>query len=392
MSAYEPEIEEALKRYSLSSYAIFNAGNQPQVENLLNSASINDLFIGRTRFVKDGTEYTHQESDLHDLWKKTGLRNYGTDDEGNEYSSAEIISRARFPYPILQMDTKLPTLDGRNFVVHTGFEYGTGQILYHMHLTHSVGNQNTTVRVDERGHGSAAIRVDGFLPADYDTAKHSYVLKANRNALEFYLDGRLRGIILLGASMDQDQIVIGDNTEPYVVGCFRSAFHGEAPMKLRNTRSTPLSDDDKYEWPVMPNVTEEEYERGVDNYPDTGEFGFQPGDPLPPRTYRLYDWQADTLMTSGTYDTGTSHKSHPIPIHGYDGKTLLFRADTDSVTDGLQIEVYTQEGNWRVYDSVTTSANSLESYVLTGNFPLARIGYEPSADGASITDAEAHLR
>jgi len=388
---YEPEAEEALGKWSSSKYALFNAGNQPQVENLLNSDSINDFFVGRTQFqTPGGTEYTHQRLDLHDLWKKTGIRNYGADDEGNEYNGAQIISRARFAYPTLHVRSELPTLDGRDIIIHFGFEYGTGNLPYHIHLNHLVSSSETYLEVRERG-VRKQIRVDGFLPADYDTAQNNYVLKANKNAAEFYLNGRLRGIILLGAAGDQTQTVIGDNTEPYVVGTFPFAFHGEAPMKLRNQRGT-YEDADEYEWPVMPNVTEEEYERGVDKYPGIGEFGFQPGDPLPPRTYRLYDWQADTLMTSGTYDSGTSHKSHPIPIHGYDSKTLLFRADTDSVTDGLQIEVYTQEENWRLYDSVTTSANSLESYVLTGNFPLARIGYEPSADGASITDAEAHLR
>ena len=73
-------------------------------------------------------------------------------------------------------------------------------------------------------------------------------------------------------------------------------------------------------------------------------------------------------------------------------KHCFFRADTDSVTDGLRIEVFTQEGNWRLYDAITASANELESYIISGNFPLVRIGYEPSADGASITDAEIHLQ
>jgi len=97
-------------------------------------------------------------------------------------------------------------------------------------------------------------------------------------------------------------------------------------------------------------------------------------------------------MTSGTYDTGTSYKSHPVPAAGFDAKAFLFRADTDSVTDGLAVEVFTQEGNWRTYLTRTYSANSLESIEPAGEFPLMRLAYEPAADGASITDAEATVR
>jgi len=111
-----------------------------------------------------------------------------------------------------------------------------------------------------------------------------------------------------------------------------------------------------------------------------------------PLSMRLMDAGANTFLTDGTYDTGVSHKSHPIPTHGFDGKSLYFRADTDSVTDGLTVEIRTREGNWRVYDSINYSANSLREYMPTGDFPLMRIGYEPAADGASITEAEVNLR
>jgi len=77
---------------------------------------------------------------------------------------------------------------------------------------------------------------------------------------------------------------------------------------------------------------------------------------------------------------------------GYDAKAFLFRADTDSVADGLGVEVLTQEGNWRTYLTRTYSANTLESIEPAGEFPLMRLAYEPSADGASITDAEVTMR
>jgi len=59
------------------------------------------------------------------------------------------------------------------------------------------------------------------------------------------------------------------------------------------------------------------------------------------------------------------------------------------VADGLAVEVLTQEGNWRTYESRTYSANTLEVLSPAGSIVLARLAYEPATDGASITDAEA---
>lgn len=57
---------------------------------------------------------------------------------------------------------------------------------------------------------------------------------------------------------------------------------------------------------------------------------FGPGRPDPPRTFRLYDEGSDTLLTEGTYASGTVHYPHPVPVSGYESKTILFRADTSS--------------------------------------------------------------
>ena len=58
------------------------------------------------------------------------------------------------------------------------------------------------------------------------------------------------------------------------------------------------------------------------------------------------------------------------------------------MTDGLTVEMLTQEESWRTYATRSPTANDLEVINLAGRMPLVRIGYEPSADGASITDAE----
>jgi len=97
-------------------------------------------------------------------------------------------------------------------------------------------------------------------------------------------------------------------------------------------------------------------------------------------------------MTSGTYASGSVHRSAPIPIAGYEGKTLAIRADTASVADGLVTEVYTTADNWRTIDTYTLGANEFYYLDINVDFPLLRIGYEPSADGASITDAQVAVR
>jgi len=207
------------------------------------------------------------------------------------------------------------------------------------------------------------LAVNNMVPDDVLTAGHTYQLYLHRNAVEWYIDSDLIAVQV----PSNTNSAVSNNSPPYAVGTFKGTWR---PISVVMTDA----------WVPQNQEVEIDY--------DVRDLFFLPGEPAPPRTYRLYDLEADTLMTSGTYDTGTSYKSHPVPVQGYDSKTLLFRADTDSVTDGLQIEVYTQAGNWRVYDTVTASANSLESYIITGDFPLVRIGYEPSADGASITDAE----
>jgi len=214
------------------------------------------------------------------------------------------------------------------------------------------------------------LKVTSLLPADAftDTGRNApvYKIKVNKGFAEFYINQHLVAVWVNGARDEK----LYDDSEPYAVGIRNSQKEPTGPLILELVGDKEVTVSD-----LRPTV-----------------FRVVEGVAHPPRTYKLYDEAASTLLTAGTYDTGTSYKSHPIPTAGYNNKTLLFRADTDSVADGLRIEVFTQEGNWRLYDSVTTSANDLEYYGISANFPLVRIGYEPSADGASITDAEIHLQ
>jgi len=219
------------------------------------------------------------------------------------------------------------------------------------------------------------IEITNLLPSDYLTGETRYEVKVNRASVEFRINHVLKCVVVSAKGVLGNRITVSENSEPYSVGVFESDLPDIMPVL-----TSLMVEDPEGEVPEFTHLM------------SPGEFRWSEGSPCPPRTFRLYDWEADTLMTSGTYDTGTSYKSHPVPTAGYDGKTLLFRADTDSASDGLRVEVLTQEGNWRLYDSLTYSAGDLEYYGISADLPLVRIGYEPASDGASITDAEVQLQ
>jgi len=259
---------------------------------------------------------------------------------------------------------------GTNTRFHLGFELGAmssygGYVAFQRFES---GGANVDVFRVKTPTGAHYTHVESLLPGDAETADHQYVIKRNRGFAELYVDEDLIAVAVWGAGAD---INVVNDTEPYAIVMTRGKPPSRLPTLLEASNGSG---------------TERTVEFGVRDY------RFASGDPCPPRNYRLHDAGADTLLTSGTYDTGTSHKSHPIPVQGYSAKAFLFRADTDSTSDGLAVEVLTQEGNWRTYLTRTYSANSLELIEPAGEFPLMRLAYEPTADGASITDAEATVR
>ena len=213
------------------------------------------------------------------------------------------------------------------------------------------------------GGAGTALTVDDIIPGNVQTAEHVYQLYLHRNAVEWYIDSDLIAVQVPSNVNCQ----VSNNSPPYAVGTFKRSWR-PITVVMHDTAG--------------PQSVEMEIDHDVRN------LFFFSAEPAPPRTYRLYDWEADTLLTSGTYDSGVSHKSHPVPVQGYDDVSIYFRADTDAVTDGLTVEMLTQEESWRTYATRSPTANDLEVINLAGRMPLVRIGYEPSADGASITDAE----
>jgi len=245
-----------------------------------------------------------------------------------------------------------------------GGNLGVVDLLIHPGGTHRVGLG---------GPSEESLNVSTLIPNDIYSREYIYGLKLSNNLVELYMGDSAANTSLIAIVVTSFDMAVNtiENTEPYVIGCYPTDIPTAMPAfwEVNNDTDSPVTVGIK-----------------------ANDFIVSSGVEVPARLYRLYDWKASSLLTSGTYDSGTSHKSHPFPVLPFDTVTILFRADTDSASDGFTIEVLTQEGSWRTYDSFTTSANTLRQCTITGRFPFARIGYEPSADGASITDAEVSVR
>jgi len=361
---YEPEAEEALKKWSSNRYALFRMESQATEEAMITEDKDHnpDAFYHAKAKPGDG-QYRVTPSDY---WSDEGY--YCP--EG--WTGVKFMSRMGMKYGTMGLNAALPDLaadypDGVSFT--WGLELGAGG-WYIVRFILDVYNGSNRLRGASAGMGDDTFgpNITRFLPDDAFSAGHRYAVRVTEGIAELWIDNEPR---VFYVDMGFKDKIPSWDAVPYVVVAVPH-----------------------HSWAKNMPVFHEFNPRGAGGTLDITPKQVRWGEisPKPPRTWRLYDHNADTLLTAGTYDTGTSHKSHPIPVKGYEERTLFFRADTDSVSGGLRIEVLTQEENWRLYDSVTSSANSLETYTITGEFPLVRIGYEPSANGASITDAEMHLR
>jgi hypothetical protein len=262
-----------------------------------------------------------------------------------------LYTRNSWKYPWGGVYAKLPTLPITETLWLFGFEPGPGSEwgLIGFYITSSL-----------HVHCDGGDKSIGFaMPPDYNTAFHRYMIKVNKNTAEFYIDTTLVAVaIRTGINFST---ISGP---PYTIfGTTRKGFD-EAPAFI------------------------EFYYTNVDRYYlDPTQFRAMDGDPLPPRDYPLYLMGTNTKM-AGYSISSESVTSHPIPIFGYPGKTLYFMANQAGT---LLIEVLTQTENWRTYDTVSISANTLLVYTMAGEAVLARLTFTPSTYPATISEAECVL-
>jgi len=344
---YEAEAEEALGKWSSSKYAVSN-------QQALNVTPIRDEDgnIVPSRAWRD----RHQGT-VDDAWTSDGLA-------GKSF----IYSIPTPKWPQVRGEGTFPDMSEATMPSWFGFEMGTriqwGTAAFR--LEDVTGNMFTEVHGMGGGSGSPAsakvVEITGLI-SNPQTNSHTYTIKVNDGFCEFVVDHELVSLIASGGEVSD---TLYDNTEPYGV----AVVPGRVPERMPAFLENPT--DNLMEFPPV-------------------DVRLSSGLPHPTRTYRLYDAGADTLLTSGTYASGISHKSHPFPGAGYENRTILFRADT-AATGGLTVEVYTQDGNWRVIETYDYSAGDAKYISVGAEFPLMRIGYNPDADGASITDAQVSMR
>lgn len=282
--------------------------------------------------------------------------------------SVAIYSRRAFNYPVLSCYTIFPdlTVKPRNTELWIGLENGgsgyNGLIAFRL-MTTAVGVEILYAFL--RGVSETnQIDITALMPDDFHTARHVYTIELTKSLAVFRVDAVPVCYGLLGVDTNPD--ISGP---PYaIVGCEAQPARAQSAL-LEGTRLG----GEALEWVLSP-------------------YGFRvaDGDPQPSRALMLYEEDTENLFTDKTVGAGTL-VSHPFPILGY-GKTIHFRADQDSVANGLIIEYYTQAGNWRTYDEVTYAADDDWFRTPTGEGVLARLSYEPAAYPAVISEGEVVLR
>jgi hypothetical protein len=291
------------------------------------------------------------------------------------YNYLAIYSRASLLYPFVGAYTKLPDLTP--FPSDTGvwfcsFEHGgatkTGMASFFLYRA-STG----IILYAVYGSGSwLYMDITSRLPSDYTTAMHLYYVKVNKWGAEFFIDNRLVAVALDIPGAIQG---VKATCPPYAIGVT------DAPVIKRLHALVEIG----FPYPTSTNITPNPGSLTLPLNPLYFRWGEDV--PNPPRALRLYQANSTSLMAGASISSG-SLSSHPIPIYGRTSKTFYFMADQAGT---LLIEIYTLSGNWRTYDSVSVSANTLLPYVMTGDAVLARVTYTPSTYTATISEAEVVL-
>jgi len=269
--------------------------------------------------------------------------------KGEKY--VEIVSRAKFSYPCLTFAGKFHTKEG--FSQEIGLSAGTFQFAPTVCAVLRAGTNVWFTGVK----GGAVIPATwfDFLPPDYDTVKHWYMIKVNKQFAELFVDGTLRAVLVFGAAEAFNTV-----DPPYALRVdewplMASEFH--TYVEFSTDPEAPAAEDEF--WPIDPF--------------DGDSFTAESGDPMPPRCYRLYTTGTETKWNGLTTDVEVV--SHPVPIWGYGKKSFLLQSNAAGTA---VLEAYLG-GGWREVARVTLTADELWDYQLLVEAPIARMRYIPAA-------------
>lgn len=208
--------------------------------------------------------------------------------------------------------------------------------------------------------------VSSLRPSDWSTAAHTYQIALTKNLALFMIDSKIVHIGVLAQGITPAKV--RENVPPYGVSIYPYIPRRVTTLlEVLVGRSVPTED-------VVANIS---------------LYGFRvnEGNEVEPLALPLYIDSTNTKLAGYSVSSG-SVTSHPIPIWGYENKTIYFMANQAGT---LSIQIYTLSGNWREYDSVSVTAGKLLYYKITGDALLARVVYTPSTYPATINEAEADM-
>jgi len=308
-------------------------------------------------------------------WKVT---DYTTNDGyfilPKDYIVVSAYSRRAFMYPNVYAWTALPDIrivgNESYTTFYIGIENGANLMngIATFMLQTTPGLTNILYVAVGPYHGYAVLSIDVAKPKDFSTAKHSYRIIHSKSATFFMIDNRIRAIAL--QCYEGTAVKVNDNVLPYSI-----ALIPQMPSTLTAfvewyaTRRTAPAIEDLYAL-LSP-----------------AWFRVSNGKDTIPLQLSLYLANSDTKLAGYSISSG-SVTSHPFPLWGYNNKVLLFMA---SQAGTLDIQVYTLSGNWRSYDTVSVSENTLVKYRFQDTFPLARVVFTPGTYPATINEAEVDL-
>jgi len=297
---------------------------------------------------------------VEDIWDEDGLHVRSTNP--TPYWAGPIQSRLLKRYPVFGTEIRLPKIEAGKcwkLQFETGQQGAAGDCAFYGKETECRFRAHTRA-------GLCQFNIVSLLPSDYDTADNVYRLAISKGQCHLFINQRLRAVILYGLPQG---IPVWENNPPYGLGSVTGEMGTEFNFKL-----AAWSPDESTEF-TFPLRTDEPC------------FGMYQGQAHPPRQIPLYTENTDTIWRG--LDTGGSQMtSHPVPIWGYPNKTLYFKSDAAGTLD---IEIYVG-GGWQVYDTVSLSANELESYPFPKGMqaPIMRCVYTPT-DADTISLAEVNL-
>ena len=322
---------------------------------------------------------TELAAEAADLWKQVGLQDTGvvpafdgTFTLSKNLARAAVYSISSVAYPQLMASIRLPHLRllGNETAMHyyLGLENGASYFngLYCFVLIKSATLDNVLRAVVGTLDVAVFVTIDVKKPADATTAYHNYNILMSKNLVQYRIDG-YPALFAVPCGVSAP-VIVKQNVQPYSLVLVKSAPAKITPFfELWTNRTLTLPATEDFVAPISPY-----------------RFRYSEGYEITPLSLPLYVEDTATLFRGSVVAAG-SLTSHPFPTFGYSSTTLLFRANGAGT---LSIQVLTQTNNWREYDTVPITANTLASYILEGDAVLDRVVFTPTTPPATITDAE----